>query len=48
LRDIFLAFVNYLQEMARENYATELMIWATLAPHKKKPGKPPEAPKILR
>jgi hypothetical protein len=48
LRDVFLAFVNYLQESARENYANELQVWATIAPHKKRPGKPPEPPKILR
>jgi hypothetical protein len=48
LRDLFLAYSHILQESARENYATEVQVWATIAVHKKRPGKPPALPKILR
>lgn len=48
LRDMFLAYIDRLKDDARKHYEFEVLVWAALAPHKKKPGKPPDVPAILR
>jgi hypothetical protein len=48
LRDLFLASIQRIREAARRNYELELVVWALLAPHQKRPPKPPDVPGILR
>jgi hypothetical protein len=48
LREICLVFVERMRENARQNFQTELLVWAMLAPHQKRQTKPPDVPKILR
>jgi hypothetical protein len=48
LRDLFLNYLERQKEIARENYHTELLIWAALAPHRKRASKAPDLPKILK
>ena len=48
LVDLLHALRSNLRTLATQRYHTELTVWASLAPHQKKPGKPPELPAILR
>jgi hypothetical protein len=48
LRDLFLAYVHRVRIEARRQYETEVLVWATLAPHQKNPARPPDLPKVLR
>jgi hypothetical protein len=48
LRDLFLAYLENQKQIARESYHTELLIWASLAPHSKRTRKAPDLPKILK
>ena len=48
LRDLFLNYLERQKEIARENYHTELLIWAVLAPYRKRPSRAPDLPKILK
>lgn len=48
LRDLFLGFLERVQERARQNYQTELLVWAALAPHQKRQSKPPDLPAVLK
>jgi hypothetical protein len=48
LRDLFLGFIDRLRDQAQRNYEIELLVWAILAPHQKRPQKPPDVPDLLR
>jgi hypothetical protein len=48
LCDLFLAYVHRMKVEARRQYETEVLVWATLAPHQKNPPKPPDLPQLLR
>lgn len=47
LRDGLTAYVEILKDDARHQYRTDVLIWATLAPHQKKASQPPALPPIL-
>lgn len=47
VRDGLEAYVACLRERAREDYRTELFLWAILAPWRKEPSDPPQPPAIL-
>jgi hypothetical protein len=48
LRDLFLASIERMREAARRHYEFELVVWALLAPHQKRPPRAPDVPPILR
>jgi hypothetical protein len=48
MRDIFLAYVEWMKDTALENHRAEMIVWAILEPHRKKRTKPPAIPKFLR
>jgi hypothetical protein len=48
LRDLLLAYIAILKRQAAEAYRHDLSMWATLAPHQKKPDSPPKIPRILK
>jgi hypothetical protein len=50
LRDMFLAYIDRLKDDARKHYEFEVLVWAALAPHRRKGSekKPPDVPAILR
>lgn len=37
-----------MKRQAREQYRTELLVWAMLAPYQKSASKPPPVPQILK
>ncbi len=48
LREALLAYLARLRKEAMENYRTELLVWAILAPYAKRKTDPPRAPDILK
>ena len=48
LRDLFLHFTEMLKDRAREQYRTDVLVWAILAPYQKRASKPPAIPSILK
>lgn len=48
LRDLLLNYLDRQKEIARESYHTELLIWAALAPYRKRQTRAPDLPKILK
>lgn len=48
LRELFLAFLADEVVLAREAYHVDYLVWAILAPHRKRQEKPPAVPKILK
>ena len=48
LRDLLLAYLEYLRAGARRNYEMELLVWSALAPHQRRKIDPPKLPRILR
>lgn len=48
LRDGLLAYAEIMKDDAHAQYRSDVLVWATLAPHSKQPGKPPALPAILR
>ncbi len=47
LRDGLTAYVEILKADALQQYRSDVLIWATLAPHQKKASQPPMLPAIL-
>jgi hypothetical protein len=45
---LLLAYVERMRAAALRSYETEVLVWATLAPHQKRASKPPALPRILR
>jgi len=48
LRDLFLAYLEMMKQRARETYYLDVMVWAILAPHRKRREKQPDLPRILK
>ena len=48
LIDLLHALRYRLRTLAREQYHTEVQVWAAIAPHQEKPDKPPQIPEVLR
>lgn len=48
IREALLAFVERARETARQEYRSEVLVWAVTAPHMRKKTKPPDVPAILR
>jgi hypothetical protein len=48
LRDLFLAYLEMMKERARESYYLDTLVWAILAPHRKRRQQQPELPRILK
>ncbi len=48
LRDGLSAYVEVVKFDALQQYRSDVLSWAVLAPHQKKPGKPPSLPSILQ
>ena len=48
LADLLHALRHQLRALAREQYHTEVQVWAAIAPHQQKPDKPPPIPEVLR
>lgn len=48
IREALLAYVERMKDAAATAHRWDLLTWAVLAPHQKKPGKPPRLPRILR
>ena len=48
LADLLHALRYQLRTLAREQYHTEVQVWAAIAPHQQKPDKPPPIPEVLR
>jgi hypothetical protein len=48
LRELLLAYIAILKRNAEARYEHDVAVWATLAPHQKKPGSPPRLPRILK
>lgn len=44
IREALLAYVDRLRQQALDSYRHELLVWALLAPHQKKPPEPPKPP----
>ena len=47
VREALVAFIAYLKEEATKAYRHEMLVYASLAPHLKKP-EPPKLPEILK
>lgn len=48
LREALWAWEERVKSKAFEQWRFDVLCWALLAPHRKKPGKPPRQPKILQ
>lgn len=48
IREALLVYLRRLQDQALEDYRFRRLEFCILAPHKKRPGKPPEVPEILK
>jgi hypothetical protein len=48
LREALLSYLAHLRKEAMENYRTELLVWAVLAPYGKRKTEPPRTPDVLR
>jgi hypothetical protein len=48
LRDMLESYVWRLRRDATDTHRHDMLVWALLAPHQKRPDKPPRRPEILR
>lgn len=47
-RDAIEAYLHHVRARAREDYRTQLLVWAARSPYEKQPSEPPAPPQILR